>query len=39
VTLVVVAQKDSALADRLTAAGWRTAYTDGDGSIVVAPDR
>jgi len=39
VTLVVVAQKDSALADRLTAAGWRTAYTDGDGSIVVAPGR
>jgi len=39
VTLVVVAHKDTDLAARLASAGWRTLYTDDDGSVVVAPDR
>ena len=39
VKFVVVAKKDADLATRLDAAGWRTVYTDADGSVVVAPVR
>ena len=39
VTVAVVDEDHSALRDRLTAAGWQTAYTDADGSVLTAPDR
>ena len=39
VTIVVVRDEDADLARRLTAAGWKMAYTDRDGSIFVAADR
>ena len=39
VTIVVVAPPEKAMADRLTAAGWRAVYADADGSVLVAPDR
>jgi hypothetical protein len=38
-TIVVVDPHDTAMTDRLAAAGWRTVYADPDGSIAVAPDR
>jgi hypothetical protein len=31
--------RDQALADRLSAIGWRTVYSDKDGSVAVAPGR
>ncbi len=31
--------EDTGLAARLSAAGWRSAYADGDGSIFLAPNR
>jgi hypothetical protein len=39
VTIAVADDDQSPLRDRLTAAGWRTAYTDADGSVLTAPDR
>lgn len=39
VTMAVVQAGDDGLATRLSAAGWRTAYADVDGSILLAPDR
>jgi hypothetical protein len=39
VTIALVRVDDPALAGRLTAAGWQSAYSDGDGSIFFAPDR
>ncbi len=39
VTIVVVAHRDTAMADRLVAAGWRLVYADEDGSVLVAPAR
>lgn len=39
VTIAVVTAGDQALADRLSGIGWRSAYADADGSILVAPDR
>jgi hypothetical protein len=39
VTIVVVPARDTAMAERLAAAGWRSAYADSDGSVLVAPDR
>jgi hypothetical protein len=38
-SIVVVGHRDAAMADRLTAAGWREVYADDDGWIVVAPER
>ena len=38
-TIVVVDPDDPAMTDRLAAAGWRTVYSDADGSIAVAPGR
>jgi hypothetical protein len=38
-TVVVVAAKDADFADRLTVAGWRSVYRDGDGSVFVASAR
>lgn len=39
VTIVVVGARETAMADRLAAAGWRSVYSDDDGSILVAPGR
>jgi hypothetical protein len=39
VTVIVVRAPDEAFVERLTSAGWSTAYTDEDGSILLAPDR
>jgi hypothetical protein len=39
VTMIVVGKKETAMADRLAAAGWRRDYSDDDGSIFVAGDR
>ena len=39
VTMIVVEARETKMADRLAAAGWRSVYTDSDGSIMVAPDR
>ena len=39
VTIAVTATRDKALADRLSAIGWRTVYSDKDGSVAVAPGR
>lgn len=39
VTIAVVAAPDRRLVDRLGAAGWGTAYADGDGWILTSPDR
>lgn len=39
VTIVVVGEGETAMADRLGAAGWRPVYADADGSLLVAPDR
>ena len=39
VTIAVMAKRDQAMADRLTAIGWRSVYSDADGSISVAPGR
>ena len=38
-TVAVVESGDAALSARLTAAGWRTAYSDGDGVVLLAPNR
>jgi hypothetical protein len=39
VTLVATVPAEAALTARLTAAGWRTAYSDIDGTILMAPGR
>lgn len=39
VTLVATTPDEAALATRLAAAGWRTAYSDTDGTVLLAPDR
>ena len=39
VTIAVTMARDTALADRLSAAGWRSVYADADGSIMLAPNR
>jgi hypothetical protein len=39
VTMIVVEARETAMADRLAAAGWRSVYADSDGSLVVAPSR
>lgn len=39
VTIAVTAKRDQDMADRLTAIGWRSVYSDKDGSISVAPGR
>jgi hypothetical protein len=39
VTMIVVEADETKMADRLAAAGWRSVYTDSDGSVLVAPDR
>jgi hypothetical protein len=39
VTMIVVEAGETKMADRLVAAGWRSVYTDSDGSMMVAPDR
>ena len=39
VTIVVVADRDAAMAERLAVAGWRSVYVDADGSVLVAPVR
>lgn len=39
VTIAVMAKRDQAMPDRLTAIGWRSVYSDADGSISVAPGR
>lgn len=39
VTIVVVGARETSMVDRLTAAGWRSVYSDDDGSILVAPGR
>ena len=38
-TVAVVESGDAAFSARLTAAGWRTAYSDGDGVVLLAPNR
>jgi hypothetical protein len=39
VTIAVMAKRDQAMADRLAAIGWRSVYSDADGSISIAPGR
>lgn len=39
VTIAVVRDGDEGLAARLSAAGWRTAFSDTDGTVFLAPDR
>jgi hypothetical protein len=39
VTIVVAEHDNTAFVARLSAAGWRSVYTDADGSILVASDR
>ncbi len=39
VTIAVMASRDQAMADRLARLGWRSVYSDDDGSIALAPDR
>jgi hypothetical protein len=39
VTIAAIMTRDQALADRLSAIGWRTVYSDKDGSVAVAPGR
>ena len=39
VTVAVMAKRDKAMADRLEAIGWRSVYSDKDGSISLAPGR
>jgi hypothetical protein len=39
VTMIVVEADETKMADRLAAAGWRSVYTDSDGSVLVVPDR
>jgi hypothetical protein len=38
-TVAVVAKRDQAIVDRFTAIGWRSVYSDADGSILLAPGR
>jgi hypothetical protein len=39
VTIAVIRDGDDGLAARLSAAGWRTAFSDKDGTVFLAPDR
>ena len=34
-----MAKRDQAVVDRFAKLGWRSVYSDEDGSILVAPDR
>jgi hypothetical protein len=38
-TIAVIAKRDQLIVDRFTGIGWRSVYSDADGSIMVAPDR
>ena len=38
-TIAVVDADEDAFAARLTSAGWRSAFIDDDGQILVAPGR
>ena len=38
-TIAVMAKRDNAVADRFIALGWRSVYSDEDGSILLAPGR
>ena len=38
-TIAVIPERDQAVIDRFTAIGWRSVYSDEDGSILVSPDR
>jgi hypothetical protein len=38
-TIAVIAKRDQPVVDRFTAIGWRSVYSDVDGSILVAPNR
>ena len=38
-TIAVMAKRDQAIVDRFAKLGWRTVYSDADGSIMVAPGR
>ena len=38
-TIAVMAKRDQAIVDRFAALGWRSVYSDADGSIMVAPGR
>lgn len=38
-TVAVVPAREEGLLDRLTGIGWRVAFSDGDGSVLLAPDR
>jgi hypothetical protein len=38
-TIAVMAKRDQAIVDRFTTIGWRSVYSDEDGSIMVAPNR
>src|SRR6478609_1341503 len=38
-TIAVMAKRDQAVVDRFAKLGWKSVYTDEDGTIMVAPDR
>jgi len=38
-TIAVIAKRDQPIVDRFTGLGWRSVYSDDDGSILVAPGR
>ncbi len=38
-TIAVIAKRDQPIVDRFTAIGWRSVYSDIDGSILLAPGR
>jgi hypothetical protein len=38
-TIAVIAKRDQPIVDRFTGLGWRSVYSDADGSILLAPGR
>ena len=38
-TIAVIAKRDQPIVDRFTGLGWRSVYSDEDGSILLAPGR
>ena len=38
-TVAVVPAREEGLLDRLTGIGWRVAFSDAEGSVLLAPDR
>ena len=38
-TIAVMAKRDQAVVDRFAKLGWKSIYTDEDGTVMVAPDR